>query len=120
MRGDYLVLLNNDTAILREDWLDAMLNHAQRPEVGAVGAKLLYPDGRVQHAGVVLGLRGPAEHPFIGESPDAPGYMYRLQVDQDYSAVTGACLMVRKSLYEEVGGLDEEASRCPTTTSTCA
>lgn len=108
-RGDYLVLLNNDTAILREDWLDAMLNHAQRPEVGAVGAKLLYPDGRVQHAGVVLGLRGPAEHPFIGESPDAPGYMYRLQVDQDYSAVTGACLMVRKSLYEEVGGLDEEA-----------
>ena len=108
-RGDYLVLLNNDTAILREDWLDAMLNHAQRPEVGAVGAKLLYPDGRIQHAGVVLGLRGPAEHPFIGESPDAPGYMYRLQVDQDYSAVTGACLMVRKSLYEEVGGLDEEA-----------
>ncbi len=108
-RGDYLVLLNNDTAVLREDWLDAMLNHAQRPEVGVVGAKLLYPDSRVQHAGVVLGLRGPAEHPFNGEKMDAPGYLYRLQVDQDYSAVTGACLMVRKSLFEEVGGLDEEA-----------
>ena len=107
--GEYLVLLNNDTAILREDWLDAMLNHAQRPEVGVVGAKLLYPDGRIQHAGVVLGLRGPADHPFIGEAMDAPGYMQRLQVDQNYSAVTAACLMIRKSLYEEVGGLDEEA-----------
>jgi GT2 family glycosyltransferase len=108
-RGEYLVLLNNDTAILQKDWLEVLLNHAQRPEVGVVGAKLLYPDGRIQHAGVVLGLRGPAEHPFIGENPASPGYMYRLQVDQDYSAVTGACLMVRKSLYEEVGGLDEEA-----------
>lgn len=108
-RGEYLVLLNNDTAVLREDWLDAMLNHAQRPEVGVVGAKLLYPDGRIQHAGVVLGLRGPAEHPFIGDPHDAPGYMHRLRVDQNYSAVTGACLMIRKSLYEAVGGLDEEA-----------
>ncbi|MEI2417576.1 glycosyltransferase [Orrella sp. JC864] len=108
-RGEYLVLLNNDTAMLREDWLDAMLNHAQRPEVGIVGAKLLYPDGRVQHAGVVLGLRGPADHPFIGESADAPGYMYRLQVDQNYSAVTAACLMIRASVYAEIGGLDEDA-----------
>lgn len=108
-RGEYLVLLNNDTAILREDWLDALLNHAQRPELGIVGAKLLYPNGTIQHAGVILGLRGPAEHPFIDEKLDAPGYMYRLQVDQDYTAVTGACLMVRKSLYAEVGGLDEEA-----------
>ncbi|MEA9884256.1 glycosyltransferase [Xanthomonas campestris pv. raphani] len=108
-RGEYLVLLNNDTAILRDNWLHALLNHAQRPEVGVVGAKLLYPDGTVQHAGVLLGLRGPAEHPFNGQTLDAPGYMYRLQVDQDYSAVTGACLMVRASLYAEVGGLDEDA-----------
>jgi CDP-glycerol glycerophosphotransferase (TagB/SpsB family)/GT2 family glycosyltransferase/glycosyltransferase involved in cell wall biosynthesis len=107
-QGEYLVLLNNDTAILREDWLDALLNHALRPEVGVVGAKLLYPDGNIQHAGVVLGLRGPADHPFIGEAMNAPGYMQRLQVDQNYSAVTAACLMIRKSLYEEVGGLDEE------------
>lgn len=107
-RGEYLVLLNNDTAVISETWLDELLNHALRPEVGIVGAKLLYPDGKIQHAGVVLGLRGPADHPFIGESMDAPGYMQRLQVDQNYSAVTAACLMIRKSIYEEVGGLDEE------------
>lgn len=108
-QGDYLVLLNNDTAVIREDWLDEMLNHAQRPEVGIVGAKLLYPDGRIQHAGVVLGLNGPADHPFIGEAIDAPGHMRRLQVDQNYSAVTAACLMIRRSVYAEVGGMDEEA-----------
>jgi GT2 family glycosyltransferase len=107
-RGDYLVLLNNDTAAIRNDWLDELLNHAQRPEVGIVGAKLIYPDGRIQHAGVVLGLCGPAEHPFIGEPMDAPGYMQRLQVDQNYSAVTAACLMIRKSVYLDVGGMDEE------------
>ncbi|GLX13023.1 flagellar glycosyl transferase FgtA [Pseudomonas straminea] len=108
-QGDYLVLLNNDTAIIREEWLDEMLNHAQRPEVGIVGAKLLYPDGRIQHAGVVLGLNGPADHPFIGEAIDAPGHMRRLQVDQNYSAVTAACLMIRRSIYLEVGGMDEQA-----------
>ncbi|MGE8454216.1 MAG: glycosyltransferase, partial [Pseudomonadales bacterium] len=106
-RGEYLVLLNNDTAIISERWLDELLNHALRPEVGIVGAKLLYPDGRIQHAGVVLGLRGPADHPFIGEPMEAPGYMQRLQVDQNYSAVTAACLMIRKSIYEDVGGLEE-------------
>lgn len=108
-RGEYLVLLNNDTAIIKADWLDALLNHAQRPEVGAVGAKLVYPDGKVQHAGVVLGLRGPADHPFIGEAMNAPGYGGRLLLDQGYSAVTAACMMVRKSIYEDVGGMDENA-----------
>ncbi|MDP9941622.1 glycosyltransferase [Ectopseudomonas alcaliphila] len=107
-RGEYLVLLNNDTAIISENWLDELVNHALRPEVGIVGAKLLYPNGKIQHAGVVLGLRGPAEHPFIGEAMDSPGYMQRLQVDQNYSAVTAACLMIRASIYEQVGGLDEE------------
>lgn len=106
-RGEYLLLLNNDTAVLQADWLDALLNHAQRPEVGVVGAKLLHPDGCIQHAGMVLGLSSPKEHPFAGQPLDAPGYMYRLQVDQNYSAVSGACLMIRKSLYEQVGGLDE-------------
>jgi len=107
-RGEYLVLLNNDTAVLHEDWIEALLNHAQRPEVGIVGAKLHYPDGRIQHGGVVLGLRGPADHPFIGQPMDADGYMHRLQVDQNYTAVTAACLMVRKSVYDDVGGLDEQ------------
>lgn len=106
--GEYLVLLNNDTAVLQADWLDNLLNHAQRPEVGIVGAKLLYPDGSVQHAGVVLGLRGPADHVFLRAPMDAGGYMQRLEVDQNYSAVTAACLMVRKSLYHELGGLDEQ------------
>lgn len=106
-RGEYLVLLNNDTAVIQPEWLDNLLNHARRPEVGIVGAKLLYPDGRVQHGGVVLGLNGPADHPFIGAAGDAAGYMHRLLVDQDYTAVTAACLMIRKALYQEVGGMDE-------------
>jgi GT2 family glycosyltransferase len=106
-RGEYLVLLNDDTAVLQADWLDNLLNHALRPEVGVVGAKLYYPNGTVQHAGMVLGLDGTASHVFTGEPAAASGYMQRLIVDQNYSAVTAACLMVRKSLYESVGGLDE-------------
>lgn len=106
-RGEYLVLLNNDTGITDGHWLDALLNHAQRPEVGVVGAKLHFLDGSVQHAGVVMGLRGVAEHAFIGDAIDGNGYMHRLQVDQNYSVVTAACLMVRASLYHEVNGLDE-------------
>ena len=106
-RGDYLLLLNNDTAALHDDWLDEMMGHAVRPDVGIVGAKLLYPDGKIQHAGVILGMRGPAEHPFIGRAPEDRGYFGRAQLVQDLSAVTGACLLVRKSVYEQVGGLDE-------------
>ena len=106
--GEYLLLLNNDTAIIEGDWLDNMLNHGLRPEVGIVGAKLLFPNRTVQHAGVVLGLNGPAEHPFINEKMDAPGYMQRLQVDQNYSAVTAACLLIRKEVYFSVYGMDEE------------
>jgi GT2 family glycosyltransferase len=108
-KGEYLVLLNNDTAIVHANWLDELLNHALRPEVGVVGAKLLYPNGRMQHAGVRLGMDGPAGHQHIGEPQHIQGYMQRVQVDQDLSAVTAACLMVRRSIYEEVGGLDEEA-----------
>lgn len=108
-RGDYLVLLNNDTAIVQGDWLDALLNHAQRPEVGVVGAKLLYPSGQVQHAGLLLGLHGMAGYPFSGAEADAPGYMHRLEIDQNYSAVSAACLMVRRALYDELGGMDAEA-----------
>jgi hypothetical protein len=101
-------LLNNDAAVLHGDWIEALLNHAQRPEVGIVGAKLHFPDGSIQHGGMVLGLRGPADHPFIGQPMDAGGYMHRLQVDQNYTAVTAACLMIRKSVYDSVGGMDEQ------------
>ncbi|MBB5189941.1 glycosyltransferase domain-containing protein [Silvimonas terrae] len=107
-QGEYVVMLNNDTAIIQDNWLDELMSHAQRPEVGAVGARLLYPDGRIQHAGVVLGLRGPADHPFIGSPREERGYMNRLQVTQNYSVVTAACMVVRKSLYREVGGMDEQ------------
>ncbi|GGP18596.1 glycosyltransferase [Silvimonas iriomotensis] len=105
--GEYVVMLNNDTAIVQDNWLDEMMAHAQRPEVGAVGARLLYPDGKIQHAGVVLGLRGPADHPFIGMARDERGYMNRLQVTQNYSVVTAACLVIRKSIYRDLGGMDE-------------
>lgn len=112
-RGEYLLLLNNDTQIVHPEWLARLMQHAQRPEVGIVGARLVYPEtGKIQHAGVVLGLDTVAGHPFLGLLDlKAPGYMGRAQVDQNYSAVTGACLLVRKSLYEQVGGMDEERFR---------
>lgn len=107
-KGEYLVLLNNDTAIIQDEWLGALLNHAQRPEVGAVGAKLITSDGHIQHAGIVLGLRGVCDHPFIGEDGSSPGYGGRLKLDQRYSAVSAACMMVRKSVYIQLGGLDQK------------
>jgi len=108
--GDYLVLLNNDTMILQGDWLAGMLNHAMREEVGVVGVKLVFPDKTLQHAGVVLGMgaNGVAEHPHIGISMELPGYMNRAAVTQSLSAVTAACLMVEKDLYQQIGGLDED------------
>jgi GT2 family glycosyltransferase/SAM-dependent methyltransferase len=106
--GEYLVLLNNDTAILHEEWLEEMLGIAQQADVGAVGAKLHYPDGKIQHAGVILGMNdAPAEHPFIGQDADADGYFGRAKIAQEFSAVTAACMLVKRSLYLEVGGLDE-------------
>ena len=112
-RGDYLLLLNNDTECIHDDWLDAMMAHAQRPDVGAVGARLLFPDSlKIQHAGVVLGLTGTAGHVFAGDLWHAdPGYLLRAQAEQEYSAVTGACLLIRKKLYDEIGGLDEQDFR---------
>jgi len=107
--GEYLVLLNNDTAVLHEDWLEEMLGIAQQADIGAVGAKLFYPDGRIQHAGVILGMNdAPADHPFIGQAAEQDGYFGRLKLAQEYSAVTAACLLVRRALYLELGGLDEQ------------
>ncbi len=107
-RGDYLLLLNNDTAIIQDSWLTRMMNHGQRPEVGVVGCRLLYPTStRIQHAGVVVGMAGVAHHPFIGADMNDHGPLNRLQVDQNYSAVTAACLLIRRSVFEAVGGLDE-------------
>lgn len=105
-RGDYLLLLSGESVIIREEWLDELLNHGQRPEVGVVGGKLLTEDGRIDQAGLLLGLRGPVARAFAGESMDAAGYLQRLQVDQNYSAVGDACLLVRADLFRQLGGLD--------------
>lgn len=105
--GKYLLFLNNDTEILKPDWIEAMLEQAQRPSIGAVGAKLLYDDGTVQHAGVVVGLGGVAGHSHKYFQGDAPGYFGTLQTVNNFSAVTAACLMVRRAVFEEVGGFDE-------------
>lgn len=105
--GDYLVLLNNDTQVKTPDWLQEMLMFAQRPDVGAAGAKLYYPDGTIQHAGVALGLGGVAGHLFHHVDGANLGYMGRLIYAQDLSAVTAACMMIRRDVWDEVGGLDE-------------
>jgi O-antigen biosynthesis protein len=109
--GEYICLLNNDAAPLEGAWLDEMMMLARRPDVGAVGAKLFFPDGRIQHGGVILGVGwgSPADHPYIEEPGNALGYWGRLQVVQDFSAVTAACLVTRRSIYDQVGGLDERA-----------
>ena len=107
--GDYILLLNNDTEVIRINWLEEMLMYAQRPDVGAVGAKLYYPDRTIQHAGVVLGLGAhrTAGHTHYKQHRENLGYMGRLCYAQNVSAVTAACLMVKKSLFDAVGGLDE-------------
>jgi GT2 family glycosyltransferase len=105
--GDILGLINNDIEVTREDWLDEMVALATRPEVGCVGAKLLYPDGRIQHAGVVIGLGGVAGHGHRFARGDDPGYLNRLRAVQNVSAVTAACLLIRREAFDRVGGLDE-------------
>ncbi len=107
--GEYVLLLNNDTSVITPDWLEELLMYAQRKDVGAVGAKLYYEDRTIQHAGVVLGLGAhrTAGHSHYRVDHRNLGYMGRLCYAQNVMAVTGACLMMRKSLYEELGGLDE-------------
>ena len=106
-KGEYILLLNNDTELIYEDSIEDMLGICQRPEVGIVGAKLLYDDNTVQHAGVILGLGGIAGHAFLGLNRDDQGYMSRAALTCDYTAVTAACLMVSRSVYDEVEGLCE-------------
>ena len=107
-KGEYVLLLNNDIEILTVDWIEGLLEHAQRPEVGAVGSKLLYPDGRIQHAGIVVGMVGAAGHPHKFFPNDHIGYHGRLHMVHNVSAVTGALLMVSKAKFDQVAGLDED------------
>ncbi|HZU63097.1 MAG TPA: glycosyltransferase family 2 protein [Novosphingobium sp.] len=108
-RGRYLCLLNNDVDVVDDQWLPALMRQAARPHVGAVGAKLLYADGRIQHAGVVVGLGDAAGHAHRFQRDSDCGYFARPHVAHYVSAVTGACLLVEKAKFEAVGGLDEEA-----------
>ena len=106
--GDLLALLNNDTEVISSNWLTEMVSHALRPGVGVVGAKLYYPNGKIQHAGVILGIGGVAGHAFRNLNKDADGHFRRLKCIQNYCAVTGACMVFQRSLFEEVGGFNEE------------
>ena len=105
-QGELLCLLNNDTEVITPDWLEEMVGHLLQDQVGVVGAKLFYPDGRVQHGGDTVGPGGCANHLHNGIARDDPGYCNRAVVAQDLSAVTAACLLTRRDLYRELGGLD--------------
>ena len=107
-KGEYLLLLNNDTEIISPDCLEQLLGYCMRPDVGAVGARLYYEDDTVQHAGVVIGFGGIAGHCFVQQKRDATGYCHRIICAQDYSAVTAACMMVKREAFDKVHGLSEE------------
>jgi GT2 family glycosyltransferase len=108
VKGEVIGLINNDVEIITSSWLKEMVGHALRPEIGAVGAKLYYDNDTIQHAGIILGIGGVAGHSHKYFTKDAHGYFSRLKIIQNLSAVTAAALVVKKSLYMEVGGLDEE------------
>jgi GT2 family glycosyltransferase len=104
--GELLLFLNNDMEVINGDWLTSMVELAARPEVGVVGAKLFYPDSRIQHGGVIVGLGGVAGHSHKHFPKNHPGYFGRLQIIQNFSAVTGACMLVKRSLFDKVRGFD--------------
>lgn len=107
-KGEHILLLNNDIEIINSEWLENMLGYSQQNRVGCVGAKLYYPNDSIQHAGIIMGLGGYAAHSHRLYNRTDYGYFNRLNVTQNLSAVTGACLMVKKSIYQKINGLDEE------------
>lgn len=106
-RGEHLLLLNDDVEVMASDWMTAMLEYSQQPEIGAVGAKLLYPDGRLQHIGIVLGVGGGAGHAFHQHAGASAGYASSAVSVRNYSAVTAACMMTRRDAFDRIGGFDE-------------
>lgn len=107
-KGEYLLFLNNDIEVINGEWMEEMLGYCQREDVGIVGARLYYPDDTIQHAGVVIGFGGIAGHTFIGQARQEYGYFARAMCVQNYSAVTAACMMAKKSVFEQVGGFTEK------------
>lgn len=106
--GEYLLLLNNDTELISPNLLTSMCGYLQREEVGMVGAKLLYPNNRIQHAGLLIGVHGGAHHVFLSRPDNTPGYFLRAVATQDMSGVTAACMLIKRDVYEMVGGMDED------------
>lgn len=109
-KGEYLLFLNNDVTVITPEWMSEMLGVCQRKEVGAVGVKLLYPDNTIQHAGCVVGIGGIAGHMFVDMPASRTGYLHKASLLQDMSAVTAACMMMKKSVFDQVGGFTEELS----------
>ena len=107
-KGEYLLLLNNDTEVITKGWMKELLSNCQRPEVGMVGAKLYFPDNTIQSAGTIIGMGGMADHAFVNMDRKKSGYMHRASIQVDMSGVTAACAMVKRSVYEEVHGLEEK------------
>lgn len=107
-KGEYLLFLNNDVTVITPEWMSEMLGVCQRPEIGAVGAKLIYPDNTIQHAGCVVGMGGIAGHMFVDMPANRTGYLHKASLLQDMSAVTAACMMMKREVFEKVGGFTEE------------
>ncbi|MDE1828869.1 MAG: glycosyltransferase family 2 protein [Thaumarchaeota archaeon] len=109
-KGEYIIFLNDDTTIISHDWMEKMLEYSTKPPVGVVGVLLLYPNDTIQHAGVLIGVGGIAIHAFEDLSKDDQGYKGLVHKVRECSAVTGACMMIKKSIFEEIGGFDENLS----------
>ncbi|MBQ9064639.1 MAG: glycosyltransferase family 2 protein [Blautia sp.] len=107
-RGEYLVFLNNDIEVITPGWIEEMLGVCQREDTGAVGVKLLYPDNTIQHAGIVIGIGGIAGNMFVNMPGNRSGYLHKASIMQDMSAVTAACMMVKKSVFDGIGGFEEK------------
>jgi glycosyltransferase involved in cell wall biosynthesis len=117
--GEVLLFLNNDTEVISEDWIESMMKHVMRKEVGAVGCKLLYPDNTIQHAGVIIGLTGFAGHVFSRLPDNAYTYFGSVDFVRNFLAVTGACMMVRRDVFDEVKGFDERFTLCGSDVELC-
>jgi GT2 family glycosyltransferase len=106
-RGEHLVIFNDDLEVIAGEWLSSLLEFSQQEEVGVVGSKLLFPDGKLQHVGMIIGINGYPAHIYHSAKPDFPGYRGDANLIRNYSAVTGAAMMVKKKLFDELKGLDE-------------
>ena len=107
-KGDYILCLNNDITVITPDWLERMIGHCQREKVGITGVRLYYPDNTIQHAGVIVGIGGVAGAMFVGMARERSGYLRKVILQQDLSAVTAACMMVDRKAWETVGGFNED------------